>query len=696
MGDGVVEGDRALARPWTLADRTRAVDLRALTTAEVAWIAVVPTVIVVLLAIWLLAPTVGNVFFVPAPARFWSRFQLEVRPEPTEEGRYVLALAAPLLLSSLVILGRRALHVSVALRVLVLAVQAVVVAFSLAALLEQQSEIFGSLYPPALFEPWLIDYFSTRTLLVAAAGTVVVVALCRHQTLRPWIVGAMRETRIRAWVAGCLAAAAIVLWLSHALNTEHTIGFAVIDVSYHLGFTMDETYAVLDGRSPLVDFAAQYGSLWPYVFAAGMSVLGTTIGVWVVLALTATGLGMAAIFALLRRVAHSSILGLLLFLPVLASAFFKLQGTLENRYTFANYFGTFPMRYAGPSILAWLVTRHLSGDRPRHAWPLFVVAGLVILNNIDVGAPALGATVAALLWGLAWSRTDLRRLAIEAVAGLAGAYAVVCTLTLVRAGALPDLGMLTRFARLFGAQGFGLYPMPAFGLHLVMLVTFVAAIVVATVRTLDRSPDRVLTGMLAWAGVFGLGASAYFVGRSTPENLTAVFFPWALALALLAIPAVRTIASASWREPPIAATGCVALLLVLACTLAQTPTPWSQLHRLRDGTTPILARPIGQDFIARETRPGESVAILGVLGHKIGTTLGIDNVSIYTNGLSMPTVEQLDETIVALRRAGGNKLFLSADLTDVEQQAALTRDGFAFVEEDSGQTTAMWVDRTAR
>ena len=33
-------------------------------------------------------------------------------------------------------------------------------------------------------------------------------------------------------------------------------------------FTLDETYAILNGRTPLADFTAQYGSLWPYLPAA--------------------------------------------------------------------------------------------------------------------------------------------------------------------------------------------------------------------------------------------------------------------------------------------------------------------------------------------------------------------------------------------------------------------------------------------
>ena len=141
---------------------------------------------------------------------------------------------------------------------------------------------------------------------------------------------------------------AIAIWLLHAVENEGTIGVAHAEVRFNLYFTFDETYAVLDGRSPLVDFAAQYGSLWPYAFAGVMSLVGTTLGVWIALALATTAAGMLAIYALLRRVTRSAIVALALFLPILASSFVILNGTRQNRWTFANYFGTFPMRYAGP------------------------------------------------------------------------------------------------------------------------------------------------------------------------------------------------------------------------------------------------------------------------------------------------------------------------------------------------------------
>jgi hypothetical protein len=701
MGGILQRGSGRRTRPQALdaagaARSATASRRRSLTASDAAWLAAIPTAAIALPAIALLGPPLGRTLFAPPHVRFWEQFQPEVRPEAAEHGRYLVALLVPLLLATLTVALAR-LRRPPAAGVLAVAVQAAVVGAALACAL-QQRELFGPLYPQGTgVTPRLIDYFDTTTLVVAAAATVALSLALANRRLSATLSALTRETPRRHVAATGVAVVAIAIWLLPGFNTEETIRGAHFQVLYHIQFTMDETYAVLDGRSPLVNFAAQYGSLWSYAFAATMSLLGDTVGVWIGLALTATGLGMLSIYAVLRRAAGSSIRGLLLFLPIPAASFVLIGGTLERRYSFGTYFGTFPMRFAGPSILAWLVARHLGGAAPRRPWALFLVAGLVALNNADVGAPAIIATAAALLWSRRPTRERVLRLTLEAAGGLAAAFALVSCLTLARAGALPDLGLLLRFSRIFAASGFGLFPMPRFGLHLVIYVTFVAALGVATVRALGDERDRLLTGMLAWSAVFGLGAGAYFVGRSTADDLPAVFLPWSFALALLLIPAASSLRSASWRRPPVAAVACLFAFLMVAGSLRQTPTPWEQLHRLQRTTAPILARPHGQGFIAQHTRPGEHVVITGFLGHRIGENVGVVNVSPYSNSLAMATVEQLDETIAALRASGGRKLFLDLRLAQgSEVQHAIEDAGLRFAGIGAQGRVGLWIDRGGR
>src|SRR4029077_1170332 len=130
------------------------------------------------------------------------------------------------------------------------------------------------------------------------------------------------------------------------------------------------------------------------------------------------------------------------------------------------------------------------------------------------------------------------------------------------------------------------------------------------------------------------------------------------------------------RLPTIAEAACLFTFAVLICSLAQTPTPWSQATRLRDTGVAVYARPMGQPFIAEHTRPGEQVALLTQLGHRAAYNLRIVDVTPYTGGGSMPTVDQLEETLRLLREGGGHKVFPSTEERFIDMAQALIDRGF--------------------
>jgi hypothetical protein len=672
--------------------------VRALAPAEIAWLLALPCALVTVLLIVALGPLVGDLLLPRSSLVFFEAALVQLRPEPHEQGRVLVALACPLLLAgATALLARRPPRLpAAAIGPLVWAAQAAVLVAAAAFLVVQRRIVYGEIYQTAV--PFRQRYFSDATLVAAVLGAAAIVVAARSARVRATVARWARETPARR-VAWTLAAALLIaVWLLHAFNTEGTVVNESLPAQYHLPFTLDETYAVLNGRTPLVNFDAQYGSLWPYPVAAAMWIFGGSVGTFAALMCLIGGLSLLAMHDVLRRVARSSLAALLLFAPFLATSFFLLRGPLENRYTLATIFADYPLRFAGPWLLAWLTVRHLDrardgrAGREPHPWPLFLVAGLVAINNTDHGIPALGALVAALVWTgpLAWRR--LRTLALQALAGLAAAFALVSLLTLVRAGALPDPTLMFRFARLYASAGFAMLPMPRLGLHTVIYMTFAAALVVATVRALNRDPDRTLTGALAFVAVFGLGSGTYYAGRSHPEVLVTSFAAWSFALALLTLVAVRRLAARprGWPEPAVAL--CLVAFCATAGSLAQTPTPWSQLHRLRATGEPILRRPYGQAFVAANVRPGERVAILLGLGHRIAENLGVVNVSPYTQAFAMPAVTQLDDVVRMLRREGGSKVFVPtapAAVNDV--RPALAADGFARVANDD-EGDELWVD----
>lgn len=645
MGDG---GVAYAAQESRVAARSAVhVPLRA---SELAWLAALPVAAIVVAAILLLGPPLSDTLFPTPTVTFWPG--ADAFPEPVEHARYLLALTAPLLLSGAVVFGvRRGVAApSYAIGRSVVGVQVAALAFVMVCVVSQHRHVFQP--------EGRIVYFTSVTLWVAAAIALSIAVVLASDRMRARLTAPRRDGRGARLLGSCAACLAIAVWVTPGLNSERTIATANEAIAEHMAYWLHEMFAVLNGLFPLVDYSAQYGSLLPYPVSGAMALLGASIGIFTIVMSALNAVCMLAAYAALRRVARGTLAGLLLFLPFLATSFFTMRGPLENRYSTVNLFSIFPLRYFGPFVLLWLVTRHLDGAWPRAPRWLFFAAGLTVLNNGDFGVPALGATLAALL--LACTPPNVGRLFREAAAGLAGALAAVSALTLLLAGSLPNLALLFRFSGIFVLAGFGMWPMaPTIGMSTIIFVTYVAAIAVATARALEAATDRLMTGLLLWSGVFGLGIGAYYMGRSYPEVLTNMLPAWALTVTLLFVVSVRAIAARATHRPTVAEVACLFAFGVLVCSLPQTPTPWSQIQRLQNDAGELYSRPLGEPFVAMHTRPGEIVAILPRLGHRTAYELGLRDVTPYAGVGSMPTVEQIKETLRALAAAGGRKVFLN-------------------------------------
>jgi hypothetical protein len=663
---------------------TRAAARTAAAPAELAWLLALPCALVLVAAVALLGPPLGRLLFPPQHIAFWNTgiTTLAVRPEPTELARFLIAAAGPIALAGLLVaLHGRPLRLRAgAPALLAQASQVLLAALAVAALVGQYRVVYDASYSGG--QPFRRVYFTPASLIVSALLTLGAVLVLRREALLARIERLTREPDRRRIVAFALAAVFVGLWLLTAINTEGSFGLSNAGVHGNVTFWLDEAYAVLDHRAPLVDFHAQYSQLWPYLSAAIMALAGPSLGVYVAIMVTASGLSLLAVYAVFRRVVHSSLLALALFAPFVATGFFMELGPLGNRYGPSNLFSMFPMRYGGPYVLAWLVARHVDRLRPRHGALLFLAAGIVLLNNVEFGLPAFAATLAALLGSDArrW-RPRVAALLRDAALGLLGAMALVALLTLAVAGSLPHFGYLFTFSRLWGLGGVTMLPMPTLGFHLVLYATFAAAIVVATVRAVGGAQERTLTALLAWAGVFGLGAGSYFAGRSHPEVLISLFSAWALALALLLVVAVRAIRARSEPRPTVAEVALLAGCALAVCSLAQTPAPWSQLQRIgRSAPTPELQALRTRAFVAQAGAVGgERVLILAPMGHRVAYDLGLVNVAPYVSMISMPAKRQLQESIDALRAEGGTRVIAYRGQILPDQLQAVQDAGFRAV-----------------
>jgi hypothetical protein len=667
--------------------RTVAREGRRLASGEIAWLLAAPCAVITVAAMELLGGPLGRlVLSHRGHDIFLPEWRFALLPKPAEQGSYLIGLAAPVLLAvATLILARRSPRLrSRTAKLLVRASECAGATFVIVCMWVQRDTLYGATtgyplleYPHGFMQP----FFTLRTLLAAAVLSAVVALAVRSDPMRRRAAKALNSQRRGLAAIGLVAAVfATVIWLLAGVNLGDTIRNATGSTIYNVKWPLDETFAVLDGRTPLVNFTAQYGSLWPYATALIMSVLGSTFGVFSVTMCAITGISLLAVFATLRRVTNSAVAALLLYLPFLANGFFTMEPGLVNRYGGLTLYALFPLRYAGPYLLVWLTARHLDLARPRQRWVLFLVAGLVVINNVDFGIPALGATFAAMLWvGLPLRWTSLSRLIRDTLAGLLAAYALVSILTLLRAGSLPRLGVMLFFSRIYGLDGWAQLPSQQLGIHIVIYLTYVAAIGTAAVFTVRRDPRRLLSGLLAWSGIFGLGLGGYYMGRSGPETAIAMFSAWTLTLALLAIAVVQRTAHNPAPRLTIAHVAVFFGMSVAACSLAQTPAPWTQIARLKRTAAPIdVASPRLKQTLIHYGQ-GKPEAIMNVVGDRVAYESGIVDVSPYIGTLTVFTTQQVSTILRALHNAGGRLLVLPVANTYEGFYRAVCVAGFSFI-----------------
>jgi len=623
--------------------------------ADLAWILLLPAVAVAAAAIAVLAP-VGGRLLLPDPGyHYWTGPGLR---KPAVDVGYVLFAFFAMAYAGAIVRSP-ALRMRPRVRqTLVATAQVATLTFVVVCFVAQRRPIF---------EGVVASYFSVRTLVVAAVATVAVAAASWWRARA--VAGTSAAIRLAAWsgtraARACLGVAvlATVVFVLPAVHPDSaTPSGESLGVLFY-----DEATAVLNGRSTFVDMVA-YGNVWPYLTQLPLRVFGDGYLTFTVTMAAITALALLAVYGVLRRVVQRPLLALALYLPVLASSFFVENRIGSDRYDPGTYFGMFPLRYAGPYLLAWL-TVWQSGRSASERWSrrvLFAVAGLVALNNVDFGVAALAATVVARLV-LRWpvSRRAAAGLALDVAIGVGAALATIAAVTLVREGTLPHLGLLVRYGRIFVNGGVANLPLPRLGMHLAISATFVAAGAVAAVRVRRTGGGDPLAAMLAWCAVFGIGASVYYYAyRSHPSVLVNLFSIWSLTLALLLVAALR--ASVRSRRPLSVPALAVAFgFALLACSLAQVPSPVEQLRRI---AAPAAAGVTADGFhesaaarlVAAGTKRGERVAVISAMGHRIAREAGVTNVAPYTGFEQMPAVEQVDETVAILRREGGNKVYVA-------------------------------------
>jgi hypothetical protein len=636
------------------------------------------------LAALVLAPPISRLLFPPVDVHFFPIWQGLVHPKPVEETRYLMVVAGTIAAGighARVGPGRAAVGGSRGLGLAAGAVKLGVAALAIWCF--RRYEVADARVGVGHFR-----------VLDLAAGALVAILVGAVVWRRPSLVAERGNRGDRGagnWVWPGLAVLVTGCWLLPAVFRDESIGHALFVMWWHLQFVYGDFLATVGGRTPLVDYNAEYGSLLPLALAGPLRVLGPSVGSFTVLMTILTLGALMAVERALALISRSERVALAAYLPFLATSLFTDYRGPGERFYFANYYGVFPLRYLGPYLLLWLCVRHLRGLRPRHPGWIFVVGGLATLNDVEFGLPALAAAVLAVAAGAPRAEPARRWLVPLARAvglGVGGAVVGVVVVLWLRTGRLIELGRLTRYAQLFGRAGFGEVSTPTVGLHLVMYATFAATMTLAGVRHRREAPDRAVTGALAFAGVFGLGAGSYYMGGSNPSQLIGVFSAWALGASLLAVLGVRAIAARrldpTVRTPVFGVAAGLVMFGLMATGLTQIPAPWTQVERIgtRSKAQPY-DRTAATAFVRRTAGPGERVVVLEGLGPVIANRAGVVNVSPYSEVWAVWSREQLAEIVGALRRAHGTRFYLGRAGADPGIAAALGAAGFARVAYDA-------------
>ncbi|HMJ03894.1 MAG TPA: hypothetical protein VK506_13205 [Conexibacter sp.] len=663
-------------------------EARALTPAEIAWVVLLPCAIAMVAAIVLLGPPLGHLLVRPSSDALWPPTWWEARgsPEPVEYGRYALAVLAPAVLAAAILATVRrapALRPGT-IRALVLAGQSLVLAVVVVAVLAQHGAILVD-QPPRENQPQR-EIFGVAALAAAALLLTAALLALRQRAVVAWCAGLARETSRRRAVGLAIAVVIAAIWLLQTITTDR--------LSEDLGqfnWTMNDAFAVLNGRTPLVDYHIIYGKLIPYPTALALAVFGETGLVYTLTLAVMSVLALVAVYAIFRRVVRSSLLALGLFVPFVAASDVQHTMTISAMW---------PMRYGGAYLVAWLTARRIDRRAERHGWVLFLVGGVVAINALEFGLGAVVASIAALLCARPpRSRQAALRLARDVVGGILGAVALVSLVTLLHAGTLPQLDNLLQWQRIFGNLGWFSLPIPTASLHLVVYATFVAAIGTAVVRIARAADDVLLTSMLVWSGTFGLIAGSYYTGRSEDLKLLCMLSAWAFALALLTVVCVRALAARSWRSPTLAELLVLFGFAAAVCSIAWVPLPHSQFARITRAMPDPVYRADATSFLGRRTRTGEKVIVLLPEGYRIAHALGLDNVAPYGFPNAIVTVSQMRELIATAHREQIRRIFLPRPGVQLAHEGQTAQEQLEALLASGYRATAEWagfLELTAR
>jgi hypothetical protein len=667
---------------------------------DLAWLGAIAAAAVLAAAFAWLAPALADLY--PSPSQhFFQTWAVKVNPEPLEDVRAMLALATPFAVALGVLLLGTGRPPTRSLDPPIVGVQIAGVTLIALCVLRQPHAL---ILAPDYLQPYLLS--GPNLIAGVLIGVVITAFLLRWSGPPPKLLPTLRRLAGRPRLVLALAALITLVFLLPAVITDATVGHNGIWTSRDVGLHAEDYLAVVNGRTPLVDYIGEYANLLPFAVAPMLAGFGSSVTAFTVLMSALSAVAFLAVFGVFAEVTRRPWLALALFVPFLALSLFPWHDDGPYRQFDGNYYAILPDRLLGPFLLAWLCALTVRGRRVP-GWTLFLLAGLTAINNSEFGLGALIASALALMLGSERSIPLSRRLldlCRSAAIGLAAAVAIVCTVTLVRTGSFPDPALLNYYSRLVLRQSFGLLPMPSLGLHWAMYATYAGALVAATVRYVRREPDRTLTAMLAFAGAFGLISGMYYVGRSNELQLMILFPVWSLCLALVAWGAAGALRSARGdtvrlRRLLIPAAAALIGFGVMVSAIYRVSPPWRQVRRIQETGPSSYDLPNAQRFIESHTHTGDRVLVLGTpVDHRLADRAGVINVSPLNSLIALISSGEAERSLDQLQDDHGTQVFEAVTerntinrFNAIPEFATIMRQrGYQLIEQDPSTGMRLW------
>ncbi len=329
-----------------------------------------------------------------------------------------------------------------------------------------------------------------------------------------------------------ISSMAVVFVASLTQFTTDNLMATNFSINHHFSLIIGAINQVAHGKTVLVDLTSQYGVLYPYLGALFAKVFGFSIfniSLFFVLLIFITYLFIYLTLAI--NIGYKSWFSFLALLAIigLTHPFYETM-MLDGVYN--TYYQYIPLRTIFCSFFAWFSLIYLNKKNQLNYYIGIFGLGISLLWNLDTGVPLLISWVGLLVYetiaekegSISEKIKETIRHLIKIILCLILIAHIYVGFAYLRSGYFPDWLKLIEFQSLFYKSGFGMLPMPKFGLWYIPIFIYLAIIVSCLISLYEKKATQ-KESFYFFLSLLGVGIFSYYQGRSALSNLFPVSFP---------------------------------------------------------------------------------------------------------------------------------------------------------------------------